>query len=197
MICVRSSLYCSSAALAARGSAWPSRPARWTNIWVWKAAPLAQCLRDLEEQNTPQHYFSLTTTQNPSLLHVLPLPLYSMLCGVLPCATLPPPPLYAALLYDTNTVLTSIYCILSPGVTVSPQQTGLQLGEGEAELGLKSDGVLDQPAFVTQVDPTALQVLLHHLLELPDSLLQVEINALNRLIAVWFQQSGFFRFGDL
>lgn len=68
-----------------------------------------------------------------------------------------------------------LHCILSPGVTVSPQQTGLQLGKDEAELGLKSDGVLDQPAFVAQVDPTALQVLLHHLLELPDSLV-VEIH---------------------
>lgn len=68
------------------------------------------------------------------------------------------------------------YCILSPGVTVSPQQTGLQLCKDEAKLGLKSDGVLDQPAFVTQVDPTALQVLLHHLLELRDSLLKTIIH---------------------
>lgn len=67
------------------------------------------------------------------------------------------------------------YCILSPGVTVSPQQTRLQLGEGEAELGLKSDGVLDQLVFLIQIDPTALQVLFHHLLELPDSLLWVKI----------------------
>lgn len=50
MICVRSSLYCSSAAFAARGSSLPSRAARWINIWVLNAAPLAQCLRDLREQ---------------------------------------------------------------------------------------------------------------------------------------------------
>lgn len=78
-------------------------------------------------------------------------------------------PLYAALLYDA--------ILHSPGITVSPQHTGLQLSEGEAELGLKSDRVLDQLVFVIQVDPTALQVLLHHLLELPDSLLQLEIQA--------------------
>lgn len=36
-----------------------------------------------------------------------------------------------------------LYCILSPGITVSAEQAGLQLGEGQAELGLKSDRVLD------------------------------------------------------
>lgn len=46
---MRSSLYCCSAALADRGLALLSRRARWTNIWVWKDAPLAQCLKDLKE----------------------------------------------------------------------------------------------------------------------------------------------------
>lgn len=59
---------------------------------------------------------------------------------------------------------------LSPGVAVAPEQTGLQLREDETELGLQPDGVLDQFAFIAQVDPAALQVLLHHLLELLDSL---------------------------
>lgn len=48
-ICVRSSLYCSNTALAPSGSALPSSRARCSNIWVWKAAPLAQCLRDLRD----------------------------------------------------------------------------------------------------------------------------------------------------
>lgn len=63
MICVRSSLYCSSAVLAARGSSLPSRAARWTNIWVLNAAPLAQCLRDLRDQTeqSPRDHCCLTT----------------------------------------------------------------------------------------------------------------------------------------
>lgn len=62
----------------------------------------------------------------------------------------------------------------SPGVAVSAQQTGLELGESQAQLGLQPNQVLDQLAFVAQVDPEALQVLLHHLLELHYSLLNVQ-----------------------
>lgn len=65
----------------------------------------------------------------------------------------------------------------SPRVTVPPKETGLQLGEDEAELGFQSEEVLDQPALIAHADPQALQILLHHLLKLPDSLLNVEIQA--------------------
>ncbi len=163
MICVRSSLYCSSAALAARGSAFPSRAARWINIWVLNAAPLAQCLRDLQDQtekegNQQPHYVNANV-----LLHLV---LFSLPCN------------YFLHSFTPSYCSTAWYHpLLSPGVTVSPQQTGLQLGESEAELGLKSDRVLNQLVFVAQVSPTALQVLLHHLLELPDSLLEVETHA--------------------
>ncbi|TNN72786.1 hypothetical protein EYF80_017070 [Liparis tanakae] len=46
-----------------------------------------------------------------------------------------------------------------PGVTAPPrppQQAGLQPGEREAQLGLQSDGVLDQPAPVTQAGQAGL-----------------------------------------
>ena len=66
-----------------------------------------------------------------------------------------------------------------PGVTVPPQQAALQLGEGEAELPLQADGVLDQLVSVAQVDPAALQVLLHHLLQLPHSLLGEKLQHVN------------------
>lgn len=69
---MRSSLYCSSAALAESGSALPSRPARWTNIWTWNAAPLAQCLKDLQEQTGSGQNKWLTSTVLQPLDYVIP-----------------------------------------------------------------------------------------------------------------------------
>lgn len=59
-----------------------------------------------------------------------------------------------------------------PGVAAAPKQTGLQPSEDEAQLGLEPDRVLDQPPLIAQADPAPLQVLFHHLLQLPHTLLQ-------------------------
>lgn len=64
-----------------------------------------------------------------------------------------------------------------PGITVACNQTGLQLSENQAGLGLKSDTILDQLVFVSHVDPETLKVLLHHFLEFPDFLKEFMIYA--------------------
>lgn len=72
-------------------------------------------------------------------------------------------------------------CFRPPGVTVCTQQAGLQLGESQTPLGLQPDHVLDQLAPVAQVDPEALQVLFHQLLELHPLLLGRSLQARTHL----------------